>query len=73
MIFKQNFLVLNNIFLVKLCLELFRCSNLAHFHLECRKSNQNGTATRKKSPLCETVQSRDGQNFNLAHDWTDLI
>ncbi len=57
---------------IRLCLESFSSSNLTHFHLEHRKSNQNRNDTWtewKKSKqnwtICE--QNGKGQNFNLAN------
>jgi hypothetical protein len=68
--FKQYFLV------VQLHLESFHSDNLAHFHLEQNKSNQNGTIheqnEEKQTRTEQYFQNGMGQNFNLAHAWWQI-
>jgi len=41
--------------------------------MEKIKPEWNSKEKKNISLLCETVQSREGEIFNLAHDWSDLI
>ncbi len=58
--------------IINVCLILYCSMNLVHFHLVQEKILPELNSTlmvQEKTLLCLIKQSKEGNIFNLAHDW----